>query len=244
MDNSNRPADLPNEYTPLFSIPRNAPSDIEYGDLADRESTTNSDLSSYDICDGTDCVCATSHPPRLSPHLTPHSFTPELAQSHESNVTAGNSTDPGASAMYRILHVASYDMEYATWRALEGTLERWRRTDNNDSEDDDAGCWPLCWPRWLTNFFPSKPSTPHSTIGDGETNGDGAAAAEQMASPSQEHDGGASNTTESPSLNITCSVSRYAIKFPARQDQRSDTTPQRRVVIVESGPEEEEETEA
>ncbi|KAL6412151.1 hypothetical protein AUP68_04534 [Ilyonectria robusta] len=179
MDNSNTPAGLPNEYTPLFAIPRNAPSHIEYGDLGDWESTTNSDFSSYDICDGTDCVCATSHAPRSSPHLTPHSFTPEPAQSHvESNVTAGNSTDPGTSTMYRILHIASYDMEYATWRALEGTLERWRRADNTGNEDDDAGCWPLCWPQWLTNFFPSQPSTPHSTIGNRETNASGPVAAE------------------------------------------------------------------
>ncbi|KAF7543222.1 hypothetical protein G7Z17_g10902 [Cylindrodendrum hubeiense] len=225
MDDLNKAADFPNEYTPLISTPRNLPFDPEEGDFPDAHSTSTSDLISYDICDGNNCACASSQPRSSSPHHSPQSATPDLALSNRSDVTAESSTDSRRPAMHRVWHVATYDIEYATWREMEDTLARRERSNNNSNEEN------------------SEPYQAQSRIGDGGT-GSELALPEQMVWPRQPG-ADSSNAADSQSLNITCSVSRYAIKFPTRQDRsHSDTRPRKSVVVVESGLDEEEEDEA
>ncbi|KAH7171346.1 hypothetical protein EDB81DRAFT_877342 [Dactylonectria macrodidyma] len=252
MAETNRSSSSPSEYMPLYTIPRSEPSTYNLAELADAQSSSNSSGgSSYTLCNHTNCDCAAQQQPHMSslpvsrpqdlrvrsapaPQLAPWSSA--ASQPQQEAATSSGST---GSNMYRTWHVAEYNMEYAAWRAIER-----RRIASANSDDSDRGWWS-----WFPCFPCPSSSRPTSIALDNRPQGESRRASPsqepvsaRMAIPTPRNDGNdervTSDAAESHTMDITCSVSRYVIKFPERQDQAttagSSSRHQGRAVTVET----------
>ncbi|KAH7163431.1 hypothetical protein B0J13DRAFT_616026 [Dactylonectria estremocensis] len=251
MAETNKPADSPNQHTPLYAIPRGEPAVYDLAGLADAQSSSGSSGHSYyTFCNRVDCECASQRRPETAPqeprppNPRVRSAPPPLTQPRSSDAAppsppqpsseeAATSSESTGSDRHGPWHFAEYNVEYAAWRAIER-----RRVVRVNSQDSGRGwrSWFPCFPR------PASSNATLTTLANEASSearhGDNSrepVLPERMAVPARDNGNG---NDESHTMNFTCSFSRYVIKYPTHRDQppaaSSSSMPRARVATVES----------